>query len=81
MSLNARIAMSKSVKALEVEEASPAVEQVPIDGGLYTFTAEFYTERRNIRADLICPELRLSDYLNSSTPGVDIRPLSAGEGD
>lgn len=42
--------------------------------GLYTSEALFYTEHFVIRAQVVTPERRLSDYLNSSLPSAEIRP-------
>ncbi|MGI8827436.1 MAG: hypothetical protein ACR2JC_17755 [Chloroflexota bacterium] len=47
-----------------------------IDEGLYTIEAEFYTDHLIIHGEIVSPNLRLSDYLNSSLAGVEIRPLA-----
>ena len=44
--------------------------------GLYTSEAVFYTEHFVIRGQVVTPERRLSDYLNSSLSSAEIRPRS-----
>lgn len=44
------------------------------EDGLCSIEAEFYTEQFVVRGDLISPEARLSDHLNSSTTMLEVRP-------
>lgn len=78
MSLNARLATSTNAQVSAVMEW-PTPKRMP-DTGLYTLAAEFFTEYRVIRAELTSPEMRLSDLLNSSTEGVNVRPSVVREG-
>jgi hypothetical protein len=42
--------------------------------GIYTIEAEFFTEHFVVRGEITCPDMRLSDHLNSSAPSIEIRP-------
>jgi hypothetical protein len=42
----------------------------------YLFRADFYTPHRVIGAELVTPEPRLTDHLNSSLPIVDVRAMT-----
>lgn len=45
--------------------------------GIHTFTADFVTPYRVIRAEVISPEFRLTDCLNSFSQHLEIRPCQA----
>lgn len=47
-----------------------------VSEGLYTSEAVFFTEHFVIRGQVVSPERRLSDYLNSSLVSAEIRPKS-----
>jgi len=49
---------------------------VGVSVGLFTSEALFFTEHFVIRGQVVSPERRLSDYLNSSLTSVEIRPRS-----
>lgn len=51
------------------------IERQVVFGGLNSFTAEFFTDRRVICAELKSAEVRLVDHLNGSDPWVEVRPL------
>ncbi|HEX8919239.1 MAG TPA: hypothetical protein VF898_12105 [Chloroflexota bacterium] len=58
--------------------ADPAPVEEPLaDHGPNSFSADFFTEYRIVRAELRSPEMRLSDHLNSTAGTVDMRPCDA----
>jgi hypothetical protein len=52
------------------------IGQQYVDEGLHTITAEFFTEHLAISGEMSTPEGRLSDHLNGSATGIEIRPSS-----
>jgi hypothetical protein len=50
------------------------IGQAQVGDGVYVIQAEFYTEHLVIRGEITCPDMRLSDHLNSSAPHIEIRP-------
>lgn len=53
-----------------------SADDVMTEEGLFVIEAEFFTEQFVIRGEIISPELRLSDHLNSSTMTLELRPSS-----
>src|SRR5947209_1790931 len=45
-----------------------------IDTHIHRFKAQFYMDHLVLAAELVSPEMRLSDHLNSSVPWVDVEP-------
>ncbi|MGH2443162.1 MAG: hypothetical protein ACRDFX_08370 [Chloroflexota bacterium] len=46
-----------------------------LEEGLHTIEAEFFSTEYVMRGEIISPEARLSDHLNSSTETLELRPL------
>lgn len=83
MKLSERMTISKDTDRPRVQAVAPA-PQAQEQGGLFRFTADFFTAHRIVHADLTGAELRLSDCLNSSKETVDIQPsylTNSDEGD
>ncbi len=50
------------------------VEESALDEGLSVIEAEFYTLSFLVRGEVVSPEMRLSDHLNSSTTTLELQP-------
>jgi hypothetical protein len=61
-----------------IESPALLAHSAPVtnDDGLYTISAEFYTEHLSVGSEIRSPEPRLSDLLNSSAPTLDLKPLN-----
>jgi hypothetical protein len=68
--LNERLASSAYQAQKEGQKAPD--DPVPL-GGLHSFMARYFTERRVVRAQLTGGEFRLSDLLNDSAEVVQIQ--------
>jgi hypothetical protein len=66
-----------TIRALSQRTGVPTerIERQLLYGGLNTFTAEFYSDRRIVCAELKSAEVRLVDHLNGSDPWIEVRPL------
>lgn len=49
-------------------------DEAPVDEGLNSIEADFFTEQFVVRGAVISPEMRLSDHLNSSTTTLELKP-------
>ena len=60
----------------DARTSASAINNSGVAEGLYAIEAAFYTDHLVIRGEIISPDMRLSDHLNSSVPSVEVRPLS-----
>lgn len=51
---------------------TPASQPAYVPQGPYVFTCEVATDYRNAQARFVSPEVRLSDWLNGSTPTLEV---------